>query len=529
MSVIREIESDGWRIRLDTSRQVLHLEIPESIDLPLLPQAPLDASGPVSAGTLLLKAKHFDDGLYAAVEVAAQNGAGRFPAKASLLRSLAPASGPASALVYAACELGRVSAEAPAELHEAIRAIRDDFLLNEAESKPLGFYTTSAELSAIFRQDRLLQTPLDADLADALLHALETVPGAADAHAAWTRLASRLTNPPGWPGLRDAPDEWGRRAFFPPSRSHEVTYFERLYKHRAIPDGFDLMGELVRNVRSGGINLTPGDDAGWYDRQTWSLEPLLVPERMPESDRLDLGRRYRMYLEDLFRGALAMARETHAKQAGLGGGGGRFSRIIPITPGLTVEPLPAVYRRRADGYRFVSEALEEAFGAEALRGMRRHVPGRRDGPTLVDELSGMRRLFESAAATASREVGHDDTPGVDVFGLWRETLHADPDLARDARMMVPVFYDQRRRKLKVWAMIGWHAVPVEVSFKQAPVCISKSGPPDEDASIVFLSDECTFALPVMAEVYVTRLLNRDEFRRHCDRHRTRDAILANLR
>ena len=34
---------------------------------------------------------------------------------------------------------------------------------------------------------------------------------------------------------------------------------------------------------------------------------------------------------------------------------------------------------------------------------------------------------------------------------------------------------------------------------------------------------------LMAEVFVTRLLGRDEFRRHCDRYRTRDAILANLR
>jgi hypothetical protein len=33
----------------------------------------------------------------------------------------------------------------------------------------------------------------------------------------------------------------------------------------------------------------------------------------------------------------------------------------------------------------------------------------------------------------------------------------------------------------------------------------------------------------MAEVYVSQLLDRDEFRRHCDRFKTREAILANLR
>jgi hypothetical protein len=36
------------------------------------------------------------------------------------------------------------------------------------------------------------------------------------------------------------------------------------------------------------------------------------------------------------------------------------------------------------------------------------------------------------------------------------------------------------------------------------------------------------AYPVFAETYVSRLLNRDEFRAHCDRYRTQSAILAHL-
>jgi len=36
------------------------------------------------------------------------------------------------------------------------------------------------------------------------------------------------------------------------------------------------------------------------------------------------------------------------------------------------------------------------------------------------------------------------------------------------------------------------------------------------------------AYPVFEEIYVSRLLDRDEFRAHCDRHKTRKAILANL-
>src|SRR5438477_255912 len=73
MPSVREVRAGGWCVRLDLSPQVLRLEIPEFIigrgpwedGEPLLPTPPL-ADGPVSAATLLLKAKQFDDGLYAA-------------------------------------------------------------------------------------------------------------------------------------------------------------------------------------------------------------------------------------------------------------------------------------------------------------------------------------------------------------------------------------------------------------------------------------------------------------------------------
>jgi len=36
------------------------------------------------------------------------------------------------------------------------------------------------------------------------------------------------------------------------------------------------------------------------------------------------------------------------------------------------------------------------------------------------------------------------------------------------------------------------------------------------------------AYPVFAEAYVTRLLDRDEFRAHCDRYKTGTQILQHL-
>ena len=50
-----------------------------------------DEGNPLVSGAMMAqKAKQFDDGLYAAIELAAQHGAGAFHGKAALLRNLLP-------------------------------------------------------------------------------------------------------------------------------------------------------------------------------------------------------------------------------------------------------------------------------------------------------------------------------------------------------------------------------------------------------------------------------------------------------
>jgi hypothetical protein len=470
MSILREVHADAWRVRLDMSRQVLRLEVPEfywhhggrrPAETPLLPTLPLTLDGPVSAATLLLKAKQFDDGLYAAVDLAAQHGAGRFAGKATLLRSLAatlagglPETGMGGAtVIHAACAMGGLPIPVPAAVTEAVRAARAGFFLDERLSKPLGFYTWTPELTAIFHQDRFLQLPLDTGPADDLARAVELTPGASDTYHAWLRLNARLTNPPNALTLWDA----GKRpAFLPSSRSREVTLFQKLFEDQPIPNGFDLMAELIRRVRAGQVSLKPTDSSGWYDHQTWALESLIAPDRVAERNRLELGQRYRKYLEDLFRGALALTRETHIKQVrgGFGGGCGRmWEQPIWVGPDLALEPLPSLYARRATSYRFVRLVLEEAFGVEALGRLHRLTP---EGPTsigLAEELAWIENLFAGAAATANRNVGmppgDDDETTVPCFTAWRAKLGTDQDVGRDARMMVPVFYDVVRKQMKV--------------------------------------------------------------------------------
>jgi hypothetical protein len=89
----------NYEITLDTSRQVLRLDIPEDYKLdfrskeksdqprlyPSFAEAGLDASKFAPAAVLALKAKQFDDGFYACVEMAADAGLGPLAARKDLL------------------------------------------------------------------------------------------------------------------------------------------------------------------------------------------------------------------------------------------------------------------------------------------------------------------------------------------------------------------------------------------------------------------------------------------------------------
>ena len=84
-----------------------------------------------------------------------------------------------------------------------------------------------------------------------------------------------------------------------------------------------------------------------------------------------------------------------------------------------------------------------------------------------------------------------------------------------------------------WAVLGWSTMPVEVAFARNPAAaiLDKQGykVPKGRVELDFEPSYYTVVYPVMAEVYVEKILNRDEFRRHCDKYKTREAILANLK
>jgi len=188
--------------------------------------------------------------------------------------------------------------------------------------------------------------------------------------------------------------------------------------------------------------------------------------------------------------------------------------------------------------------LENTFGKPALEKMHRLTAAGAVPSPLAEELLMMEDLFYGAHVTVCRQLGMDPTaaaypgPGkgeefaAAAFVAWQKKQAGDPDVGQDARMMVPRFYDVNRRQPKVWAFMGWAARPVEVSFAAKPM--AKVFDPkgrqvtDSGSLLRFESIRFDLAYPVSSEVYVTRILNRQEFREHCDRYKTRSAILDNL-
>jgi hypothetical protein len=330
-------------------------------------------------------------------------------------------------------------------------------------------------------------------------------------------------------------------SLFPPSRAHETELIKKLYGDQPIPEGFDLGDEMVKRLRAGTLDLNPNPASGWYDHQTYALQALAVLEGMPEGKHLTLNESYREELVGLFKALLALTRETHVKQlevplCGSALGHRPLKVKLYIAPDLTLEPLATYYFRRARSYQFVRDVLMRSFGPEGLEKMRRLTP---DGPVnlpLGEEIHLMQVLFHGAYLQPCGEIGM--TPGSEpglgngkdanahraILKAWLASIRKDPDLGRDVRMMVPIFYDLGRQKTKVWMVLGIATKPLKVSYVTPPLVKGMKGPDrrdvkSSDVEVNFTLDYHQAAYFATAEVYVARLLDRTEFREHCARHK----------
>ncbi len=159
--------------------------------------------------------------------------------------------------------------------------------------------------------------------------------------------------------------------------------------------------------------------------------------------------------------------------------------------------------------------------------------------SLSEELRQIQALFMGAYYAVARQIGmtlpdrekRAAAAYEDQFRTWRMTN--DPDVDGDVRMMVPVFYDRARGKTKVWVFMGWSAKPLVITYAKYPKAriFDQEGKEvaSENVNLIFGYLRRSVAYPVTAEVYVSEILNRDEFRLHCDKYKTQTAILGNLK
>ncbi len=577
---MRTVEQNGYKLELDQSNQALSLEIPErqvgqSRLLPTLASGSLNKQSFVSASALAAKAKLFDDGLLAAVEILSQRSSEDFGGKAYMLSTLASLLGESAlpsgrdpvSLILAANRLGGSKATVPDWIADDVEQGITAFLSDERASKPVGFYTWTKELESIFQQDRLLQCELEGQEGiAAIVTAINSDEKLKTTYKRHINLISKLTNPLRKKDLQGLLDQKEPLIpprglhFFPPSRSHETDLVQRLFGNSPIPEGFDLLSTMIARIRSGELTLTPSPDSGWYDLQTWALEPLVTPESTPESSHLKLHESYRSYLLDLFRSLMSLTREGQIKQLDIpccGSAAMLPPTDITICPELSAEPTLEFYLRRSLSYRFVRRILSETFGSRALERVPRLTADGATRSSLDAELSQMEGLFYGAYLTVAQQLGvpiqnpsglgsgRGSQSDAELFLSWLNHLGQDLDLSRDTRMMVPVFYDVQRRKTKAWVFLGWTSAQLLVSFAREPQVISleKTGPQPatalmhpsqsllsegEKPRVRFTQSLYNLDYPVMAEIYVERILNREEFQSHCTRYETAESILSHL-
>jgi hypothetical protein len=555
---------EGWRV--NASDAVLRLDAPmirADLEGELLALHPsyasavkAVASGPYkvlpSVNMIDGKAKQFDDGLYAALDLAYYRGLDqRLKSHVRLVRDLfekVGAESPAAPFLAAGLSLAGETVRS-SSAGEQDRLLKT-FLTDPLQSKPLGFYTWSEPLSACFRFLRYFQQPIsEMQAARAIARALSDGESASlrESYAEAVRFYSRLTNPPDGRCILDylaKPDSLADPTpLFPTSTSPETQLFRKLFPTGLPPDA-DLMRTLIVKVRLGDVDLAPRPDAGWYAYQIHALETLLLPERGPEYAKLLLTKSYKKRMLEAFKALLTKRRETHVRNVMPMAAAEAPPPPTAVEPRLRVEPALEYYLRTARAYGFLANFLEAAIGEEALKSLHGLRQGGLREPDLRSELLGVRELFYGCYLIGAEDIGWKpaflEGESVDREACearareWLEKIDQEPDLAADTRVSVPIAVDPIRNVTRIWATLGVRLAKLDVSYVRTP----RIRPKDEDSAEwkMVEASRCrgvTYYIPVdeFAEVELRgpRALSREELRAVCDAQKTKESILKSLR
>jgi hypothetical protein len=529
--------------------------------------------------------KPFNDGLYAAVELLAENGErGALVNKRALLDALlfelvarhgaepTDAGLTAAAADFAAAAKigGSSSVSVPADLDSAVSNRISAFDRAPPYSTIIGFYTWTPELESIFRRDRWLMYSdprPSTDSVAAVVGVLADRPELRSAYSDMLGLYAGLTNPAmafspldvlletseadGDAAARTAAfvnehPELGQgcgkeMSWLPPGTSPETELFKRMACSGQL--GGDLLDALIAAIQSGEIDLAPREDSGWYDRQLYALETLLLPDRAAENDHLLLTHEYKEKLVETFKSLLIQTRETHVKSLGMGTeSGADFQRFVDLYPLLPAEPFPTFYLRTARAYAFLETFLTAALGLQALENTARLLEdGTRASEPIATELADKIRLLYglylvSAASIGVRpDLSAEEQAAVDVGVAeseargWLQSWKTDRDVLRDPRVILPVSWDEGAGTATYWAVAGVKVLRMHASYPEgyeprvvdSGFCSVKAFIPFEPYMLVEQTLEVTRSTDAPP-------LSRDEFRTLADQYSTLDELRAAL-
>jgi hypothetical protein len=524
------------------------------------------ARGTLLPSTNLLdgSAKQFDDGLYAALDLAAFRGElGLAPPAPRLIQIMfekLPAESPARPFLVAALRLWRHTIDLPADQESRVQSWVSRFKADEARSKPISFYTWTPELKEVWRFYRFLQHEFDErDLAIPrdIAAVLEKDEKLRQQYAAVNGLYERLTNPLSCLSIEDLigaseplaalAKKRGTHsatvAVFPPSTSRETELFNRAFP-LGLPPGANLMARLIHAIRSGQVELKPGEKDGWYQYQVYALETLLLPTRGQEEPKLLLTASYKKRLVEAFKALVTKRRETHARQ--LATAKDAMARPLgkeEMRPRLRVEPCATYYLRTARAYAFLQNFLLSAVGNERmakLHGLRQSGPRE---PNLADELESMRQRFYGLYLVSCEDLGMapklladepvDQAAAKGAALKWLANLESDVDMACDTRVSVPIFIDTTNNTTRIWATLGVRLAKLDTAYARAPKIRPKDDPKAQWKDVEsYQTGSSDYLIPVdeFAEISLSgsASLTREELRAACDQHETKEEIVSAL-
>jgi len=329
-------------------------------------------------------------------------------------------------------------------------------------------------------------------------------------------------------------------AFLPPSTSRETELFDRLFP-QGVPAGVNLMAELIRRIRSGEVDLAPGEEDGWYQYQVFALETMLLPSQGQENEKLLLTAKYKRRLIDAFKALITKRRETHARQLLDEGFADAPLEEGEVCPRLRVEPLPTFYLRTARAYGFLGNFLRATIGTDRLSEMHGLRRGGKREAGLAAELDAIRRRFYGFYLVSCEDIGMKpsfmrdepvDREAAERAALaWIANIQNDPDLACDTRVSVPIYTDGTETRL--WAALGVRLAHLEASYARPPKVRPARALRGEWTDVKpYQLGTSKYVIPVdeFAEITLagSNALTREELRAVCDRCKTKEDILVAL-